>query len=475
MDTPHVIILGGGPAGLGAAYRLRETGKARVTLLEKNNKVGGNAGSFELAGMRVDYGSHRLHKACDEAILRDIRKLVGSDLTRRTRHGRIRLRGRWIHFPLKPLDLALALPPSFGFGVAMDTIRKAFHSNSVPPAQATFATELKAGLGDTICRDFYFPYARKLWGLMPEELSATQARRRVSSNSMSKMVKKILTAIPGGEENNYFYYPQAGYGQISEAFYHGALELGAQVRVGATVTGVSVKEEGQNGFRVAFDRNGQPNAIESDYVWSTVPISLLARLLDPAPPNEILQEVEKIDYRAMILVYLVIETDRFSEFDAHYFPELSVPISRLSEPKNYSGRSDPADRTVLCAEIPCSPTDSEWQMEDGELGRLVLDALSEMGIPVHAPLSKVDVRRLRFAYPIYRRGYELPFERLDQWLAGVEGLLTFGRQGLFAHDNTHHALYMSYSAVECLGMDGKFDGGCWADYRREFESHVVED
>ena len=29
---------------------------------------------------------------------------------------------------------------------------------------------------------------------------------------------------------------------------------------------------------------------------------------------------------------------------------------------------------------------------------------------------------------------------LDRWAEGLGGLLTFGRQGLFAHDNTHHAL-----------------------------------
>ena len=35
----------------------------------------------------------------------------------------------------------------------------------------------------------------------------------------------------------------------------------------------------------------------------------------------------------MLLVYLVLETDRFTEFDAHYFPS-GVPFTRLSEPKN---------------------------------------------------------------------------------------------------------------------------------------------
>jgi len=64
---------------------------------------------------------------------------------------------------------------------------------------------------------------------------------------------------------------------------------------------------------------------------------------------------------------------------------------------------------------------------------------------------------------------------LDSWLDRFENLLTFGRQGLFAHDNTHHALFMAYSAVDCIDANGAFDRARWRDCRRQFETHVVED
>src|SRR5512139_3653218 len=104
MSKPHVVILGGGPAGVGAAFQLTRKSLAQVTLLEECENVGGAAASFELSGLRVDYGSHRLHASCDPEILKDIRTLLGNDLLNRPRHGRIKLQGRWIHFPLKPLD-----------------------------------------------------------------------------------------------------------------------------------------------------------------------------------------------------------------------------------------------------------------------------------------------------------------------------------------------------------------------------------
>ena len=53
--------------------------------------------------------------------------------------------------------------------------------------------------------------------------------------------------------------------------------------------------------------------------------------------------------------------------------------------------------------------------------------------------------------------------------------MTFGRQGLFAHDNTHHALAMAYALDECIDSAGRLDRERWCSHRRVFETHVVED
>ena len=96
----RVAVLGGGPAGVGGAYRLRKNGGTEVVLFERNAHYGGNSGSFEQDGHRLDFGSHRLHPACDPDILSDVGALLGPDLLDRPRHGRIRLLGKWVHFPL---------------------------------------------------------------------------------------------------------------------------------------------------------------------------------------------------------------------------------------------------------------------------------------------------------------------------------------------------------------------------------------
>lgn len=468
MQESRTVILGGGPAGCGAAYQLRRHGHGAVTLVERRPVVAGNAGSFRWAGQYLDYGSHRLHAACDPEILADIRAMLGDDLRDRRRHGRIRLRGRWIHFPIQKVDVLLRLDKRFALGIVSDMVRRTLFRTA--DDGDSFASVLWANLGPTICRHFYFPYARKIWGREPEELSAIQARKRVSAGSFSKLLERLVRAPGGGR----FYYPRRGYGQITEAYAERASELGAELLLGWTVTGLERPPSAGGRWGVRAERNGETRELVAERVWSTIPLTLAVRMMTPAPPPEVLAASAEIDYRAMVLVYLELPLQRFTSTDAHYFPEAEIRMTRLSEPKNYFGLDEPSGSTVLCAELPCDPADPIWTMSDEELGRLVVADLERAELPVPEPPTDVTVRRIRQAYPIYLRGYEAPFDTLDEWIGSLPGFLSYGRQGLFAHDNTHHALFMAYAAVSCM-RDGGFDTDRWAELRRVFETHVVED
>jgi protoporphyrinogen oxidase len=465
------VVLGAGPAGLGAAYRLVRRGLGPVTVLERAGRVGGNAGSFEIAGIPVDFGSHRLHPSCPPEVMADIRALLGDDLLDRPRHGRIRLRERWVHFPLQPLDLLQHLPPSFMAGVLADAARKPF---AHPSGASSFASILEHGLGRTICRDFYFPYAEKIWGLPPAALDPEQAKRRVSSGSIGKMIRRVLGAIPGFKRPGAgrFFYPRRGYGQISGAYHAAAVASGATVQLGATVSAVLVERQRVTGVEV--ESAGGTEIRPATHVLSTIPLTLLAGLIRtdgiPAPVDA----VRALRLRAMVLVYLTLDADQFTEFDAHYFPEAAIRITRLSEPKNYSLTSQPG-RTVLCAELPCAAGDGIWTMPDDALGALVCRDLDRAGLGPVPRIAAIEVRRLPHAYPLYTQGYRTAFDALDRWLGDIDGLVTFGRQGLFAHDNTHHTLGMAYELVAALDDRGQLDRARWARARQSFESNVVED
>lgn len=464
-NRPHVVVLGGGPAGCGAAFQLRRTGKAGVTLLERSKALGGNAGSFQWGGQWLDYGSHRLHHAVDPAVLTDIQALLGDDLRNRVRHGRIRLRGKWLHFPIRALDLMKRLDTGFAAGMLRDmTIRKLARRSEGD----TFASVLLANLGPTMSHHFYFPYARKLWGREPEELSGIQARKRVTAGSFTKLLKRLVKPPGGG----YFYYMRRGYGQISEAYADAAKRAGAEILTGWSVTAVTRRDGG--GWTVTATTGDEQREFSADHVWSTIPVTHLARMTRPMPEARVLDAASRIDFRAMVLVYLQLDVDQFTSTDAHYFPESNVRVTRVSEPKNYFGLNEPRGTTVLCGEYPCAVDDEIWSATDDELAERMGRDLATAGIPLPRKPIAVLVRRLRQAYPIYLNGYEHPLAELDAWAEREPNLLVYGRQGLFAHDNTHHALFMAYSAVDCLTNEG-FDQAKWSEYRKVFATHVVED
>ncbi|GAA3486181.1 protoporphyrinogen oxidase [Streptomyces cremeus] len=66
-SAPHVVVVGGGIAGLAAAHRLTGAG-ARVTLLEATDRLGGKLETGEIAGTRVDLGAESMLARRPEAV-----------------------------------------------------------------------------------------------------------------------------------------------------------------------------------------------------------------------------------------------------------------------------------------------------------------------------------------------------------------------------------------------------------------------
>jgi protoporphyrinogen oxidase len=194
-----VVILGGGPTGLTAALQLARAGRA-CTLLEAAPSVGGMAGSFEVAGMRVDHGSHRLHPATPAPLLALIGELLGDDLQVRRRSGRLRLAGRWLDFPLRSWQLLRRLPPLLSGRLAAESIRQSA-GDWLPGGNGTsrsFADEVTRRFGPTVTGRFYGPYARKLYGVPADELDAELARRRISARSPADIARRRETTPSPG-------------------------------------------------------------------------------------------------------------------------------------------------------------------------------------------------------------------------------------------------------------------------------------
>jgi protoporphyrinogen oxidase len=216
-------------------------------------------------------------------------------------------------------------------------------------------------------------------------------------------------------------------------------------------------------------------ALDVAQVWSTAPLPALGTMTDPAPPAPATAAAARLRHRGLVLLYLVLDRPQWTAFDAHYFPGPEVLAARVSEPRNYrDDPSQPADRTVLCAEIACWPGDEIWSASDADLADRLAAELAATGLPEPRWVG-VESRRLPHVYPVYPPGYLDDLGALETWAGDLGGLITFGRQGLFTPDNTHHALAMGWAAADALGADGALDAGRWRVARDGFRSFVVED
>jgi protoporphyrinogen oxidase len=465
----RILIAGGGPAGLSLAYGLlvKHGFDTEVTILEKEEEVGGLASGFERESIHFDYGSHRLHPATPQEIQEDIRSLIGTDLLDRPRNGRIRILDTYVKFPLKPLDFVPRLPASFFLGIVGDTLAKPFAPKN--EETDTFEKALLSGLGKTICTHFYFPYAEKLWGLPPSEISAVQAKRRVAASSIGKMILKVLSGIPGLRKKGTgrFFYPKKGFIEIFNGYADAIRSAGGEIRLGHEVSGIDPAKK--------LVKTSRGSIIPYDLFFSTIPITSFVRAIDGGAPQDVLAALENIKYQGMLFCYLVLDTSRFTPYDAHYFPEKGLVFSRLSEPKNYSDSALPALKTGLCFEIPCTVGGELWNLPENEVASLVIAHLEKAGLPVSALVKRSFVMRTPFAYPVYHRTFEEHLAVVNRYIGTLPGIVLLGRQALFVHDNTHHTIAMGYAAAECFSQDLSWNPEQWDHYLEAFKCHVVED
>ncbi|WP_293775223.1 NAD(P)/FAD-dependent oxidoreductase [Sporichthya sp.] len=448
-----LLVLGAGTAGLAAAARAAHRGRS-VLVLDHAEHVGGLAASFDLAGMSVDYGSHRLPERLAPDVESDLEELLGGDLQTRRRTARVRVADRWVPLERSTSDLRRLLPHPMATAMAWDTGRSGLRRRG----GADYAAAMKARVGRRIYDAVYEPYARKLWDQPGNRLDADAAGRIVSADITWRSGRRYRAA---GSE---FRYPRQGFGQIPTVLAETAVAAGATIRLGTEIDAI------EPAFGSVIVRTLDGASLTGRHAFSTLPLPRLARSTRPGPPLGAIETATRLRFRAMVLVFLVHEGGRWSPFDCHHFPADDTPVLRLSEPANYRDNSDdPTGHTVLCAEMPCAVGDEIWSANDVELAELVEEAAARTDLP-DIKVAEVQVHRSAMYYPSYTLGYDRDLKGLDSWLRGIPSVTSFGRFGLFFHDNTHHALLLAREAGNALGPEGTFDHLAWERGRERVEA-----
>ena len=443
-DTP-ITVLGAGPAGLATGLYARRRGLS-VQLLEAADAVGGNARTLRLGPFRYDTGAHRFHDKND-AVTADVKALLGNNLRRVDAPSQICWRGRRIDFPLAPYDLLRKLPLSLLAQISWEQL-------SIPRLSENadhFREMALQSYGPTLANLFLLNYTEKLWGADADRLSPSVAGDRLEGLDLKTF---FLEAFGGAKDkarhlDGSFYYPKHGYGQIAEAT---ADALGRErIRTGARITRIA-----HDGPRIQQVTVNEAEPIDVTTVVSTLPLTIVLRLLDPPPPDTIQALAESIRFRHLRLVVLGLDRPRLTPNASLYFPARSIPFTRLYEPKNRSPDMAPDDQTVVVLELPCHPGSADWDRPHAALQTDALDLLKSQNlIEEDDTVVASDHHDVPFAYPILEVGTRAKVERLQAYLDRFENLHRLGRSADFTYTHVHNLYAQARTLTKQLSVQAE--------------------
>jgi len=448
------VVLGGGLAGLSAAWKLSENG-SDVVVIEKESGVGGLARTCSFGDLRYDFGPHRFHTK-DNGLLRTIEKLCRGDLILRERKSQICLKGKLIDYPLRARNAFFSLGFSTSVRILWDYFSIRLRNMFFPIPDSSFESWTIKRFGKALYDIYFGPYTAKIWGITPVSISKDWAAQRISLMSLGDAIRRALfrsKEVPRTYVST-FYYPTRGIGEIPERIADEIVRKGGKIILNSKV--IEVKVNSRRVEAVMYEGKEGRKSVQCDHVISSIPLIELTSVLQPKPPLDILEASRRLQYRAIVFVYVVLRMEHVTQNQWIYFPEADVMFNRVSEPKNFSSEMTPENETILCVETTCDKGDEIWNSDDGDLCKRVVDGLQKKIVE----MPKADqwfVRRVEYAYPLYAKGYETDLKEMRSYLSSIENLMLIGRNGLFRYSNMDHSMLMGILAAKSILEGARYD------------------
>ncbi len=441
-DRDHIVILGAGPAGLAAGHELSINGK-KVTVLERNDHVGGLCRTVHYKGYKFDLGGHRWFTK-NEDLNTWFRRLMGDEIVMVDRISRIYYGGKYFFYPIAFTDI-LKKTGSITIlhaGLAFLWAALAQSVSDKPPANMKEA--YVAQFGSKLYDMFFRRYSEKVWGLRCEQLSADWVSQRSKGLSIWTLVRE---ALAGNKQQvtsliDNFMYPREGYVRIPERMAEDIRSHGNHVTVGAAVTRLTY--HGPSDIEVFYQQNGDEHSVRASAVLSTLPLGLLVQMLTPACGKEVADAARGLVFRDLITVNAIFKRKQVSPDTWLYVQDEDVLFGRLHEPKNWSKAMVPDDaHTSLVLECFCTRGDAVWQMTDDQIAqRCLRDLVEKLKFVKEEEYVDAAVVRTTHAYPVYDLDYGRKLGVIKTFLEGFEGLHIVGRGGTFRYNNADHSIEM---------------------------------
>jgi protoporphyrinogen oxidase len=462
VAPPKVVVLGAGPAGMSAAWRLSERG-CPVTVLERDRAVGGMGKTIALGRYAVDYGPHTFHiRDTDEsrAIHEAIQPLFGDRPLVLTRGTRVLLRGREYVYPLEMLQVLSGVSPFLATRIVLDYLAATMKSIVAPPKhEDSFEEWGVRNLGRTLYDLCFGIYSARVWGLPTSQISSKQAQRVAKLNLKNIILRTLgVKADPATYFTKYM-YPRQGISVLYENMASAVRSKGNCVLLESKAVGLE-RRDGRIAA-VVFERNGRRESIDCDGVVSTLPLPLLVRMIDPAFPAAVADHARRLRYRSLKLIYIALKRPQLTGYHWVYLLDEHFRVNRMSEQKNVSAEMVPEDRTILCIELSCWRDEPLWRASDEEIYRIALGDLMQMGYGVtEDEVEDYYVAEIPTAYPVYELNFEDHLIPVLEEVHAIPNLMTLGRHGLFLNNSMDDNVLLGMKAADSIADRG-FDSGAW--------------
>jgi protoporphyrinogen oxidase len=273
-----------------------------------------------------------------------------------------------------------------------------------------------------------------------------------------------------------FNYPRFGSGQFCDRLAELVVENGGAIRYDASVTRLVMTEGSRRVVSIQLEAAETISVRPEDVVVTTVPVSFLSRIIDPAPPTAVTEAASQLKTRPLVLLYLILNRPSVSKDNWLFFPEAKYIFNRVFEQKNFSPFMCPQDKTVLCLEI-VAPDMDLWRASETDLFERAITGLEETGLVHRSQVIEYFSRRLKWAYPVYDLDYRRNTETVLQYLDSIPNLYSVGRQGGFNYVGQIDCLDIGILTAEHILHHRQAQDAAvhWADARQRFANYIVLD
>jgi protoporphyrinogen oxidase len=417
-----VTIIGAGVAGLTIGYQLSQQGYA-VTVVERNDVVGGLARSWHYGDFHFDVGPHRFHTE-NPRVADFIRSILKEDAIEISRKSGARMFGKFHEWPLRP-SVLLSMPFSVMIRCALDLVGK----KSMPGE--SFEADILNKYGPTLYEIFFKPYTEKFLFHSPAELHRDWARagvnravidKRASADTLWSLLKTTL--LPKPVETT-FLYPPHGVGEFPDRLAAAIAAGGGRVLLGRTVESVEA-----SGDRIRAITAGGERIPCERMVW-TAPITVLNQHLG----------LEGMDLEFLSTIFYNFEISKPLKRDYQWTYHGGDEIfSRVSAPTAFAMTTAPAGASGLCVELTCRHGDERWLHPDRATEAIIADLVRTKTIDARTDITRVHVEAVPETYPIYKLNYLGELTRNLRTLGQYRNLLLAGRSGRFWYNNMDHSI-----------------------------------